>query len=128
NNAFSRAIPASVASPFRRRRPLHSAGVALSTPPASASPPFRRSRKLEKRISGVLEHATVDDLLILSYRFDGERVRDMESVRRIVTGFVEKKSRSVINYADFNQAPSPTVVRVAKTVDAYLHEIASDAW
>ncbi|KAK9054979.1 hypothetical protein SSX86_026058 [Deinandra increscens subsp. villosa] len=84
-------------------------------------------RKLEKRISAVLEHATVDDLLILSFRFDGERLRNTESVRRIVTGFVEKKSRSVINYADFNQAPSPTVVRVAKTVDAYLHEIASDA-
>ncbi|KAI3810903.1 hypothetical protein L1987_20549 [Smallanthus sonchifolius] len=73
-------------------------------------------RKLEKQISAILEHATVDDLLILSLRFDGERLRDMESVRRIVMGFVEKeKSRS-----------SDAMLRVAKTIDAYLSEIARD--
>ncbi|XP_076934992.1 root phototropism protein 2-like [Bidens hawaiensis] len=75
-------------------------------------------KKLEKLISAVLEHVTVDDLLILSSRFDGKRLRDLESVRRIVKGFVEKEKS--------NQAPSRAMVSVAKTVDAYLHEIARD--
>ncbi|XP_076944651.1 root phototropism protein 2-like [Bidens hawaiensis] len=73
-------------------------------------------KKLEKLISAVLEHVTVDDLLILTSRFDGERLHDLESVRRIVKGFMEKEKR--------NQAPSREMVRVAKTVDAYLHQIA----
>ncbi|KAL3510678.1 hypothetical protein ACH5RR_030079 [Cinchona calisaya] len=51
--------------------------------------------ELEKRISAILEHVTVDDLLVLSFTYDGERLFDLESVR------------------------------VAKNVDVYLGEIAS---
>ncbi|XP_076940110.1 root phototropism protein 2-like [Bidens hawaiensis] len=83
-------------------------------------------KQLEKRISAILEHVTVDDLLVLSYTFDGERLFDLESVRRIISGFVEKeKSVSVFNGGDFRDVASTAMLRVAKTVDAYLGEIAT---
>ncbi|KAF5796057.1 putative Root phototropism protein [Helianthus annuus] len=84
-------------------------------------------KQLEKRISAILEHVTVDDLLVLSYTFDGERLFDLESVRRIISGFVEKeKSVSVFNGGDFREPSLTTaMLRVAKTVDAYLGEIAT---
>ncbi|KAI7738471.1 hypothetical protein M8C21_031600, partial [Ambrosia artemisiifolia] len=84
-------------------------------------------KQLEKRISAILEHVTVDDLLVLSYTFDGEQLFDLESVRRIISGFVEKeKSVSVFNGGDFREPSSSTaMLRVAKTVDAYLGEIAT---
>ncbi|XP_024981576.1 root phototropism protein 2 [Cynara cardunculus var. scolymus] len=85
-------------------------------------------KQLEKRISAMLEHVTVDDLLVLSYTFDGETLYDLESVRRIISGFVEKeKSVSVFNGGDFREISSTAVLRVAKTVDAYLGEIATVA-
>ncbi|PWA71815.1 phototropic-responsive NPH3 family protein [Artemisia annua] len=83
-------------------------------------------KQLEKRITAMLEHVTVDDLLVLSYTFDGERLFDLESVRRIISGFVEKeKSVSVFNGGDFREVSSTAMLRVAKTVDAYLGEIAT---
>ncbi|KAK1571720.1 hypothetical protein Q3G72_021869 [Acer saccharum] len=82
--------------------------------------------ELEKRISAILEHVTVDDLLVLSFTYDGERLFDLESVRKIVGGFVEKeKSMAVFSGGDFREACSPAMHRVAKTVDAYLGEIAT---
>ncbi|KAG2332917.1 hypothetical protein Bca52824_004097 [Brassica carinata] len=73
--------------------------------------------EVEKRISAVLEHVTVDDLLIPSFTYDGERLLDLESVRRIISGFVEKeKSKGLC---------SVSLQRVAKTVDSYLAEIAT---
>ncbi|KAF5759368.1 putative Root phototropism protein [Helianthus annuus] len=63
-------------------------------------------KKLEKLISPCLEHVTVDDLLILC---------DVESVRRMVIRFMEREKNKLV------------MVRVAKTVDAYLHEISKDA-
>lgn len=82
--------------------------------------------ELEKRISAILEHVTVDDLLVLSFTYDGERLFDLESVRRIISGFVEKeKSVAVFNGGDFREVCSTAIQRVAKTVDAYLGEIAT---
>ncbi|XP_031248088.1 root phototropism protein 2-like [Pistacia vera] len=82
--------------------------------------------ELEKRISSILEHVTVDDLLILSFTYDGEGLFDLESVRRIISGFVEKeKSMAVFSGGDFREACSTVMHRVAKTVDAYLGEIAA---
>ncbi|GMI88866.1 ROOT PHOTOTROPISM 2 [Hibiscus trionum] len=82
--------------------------------------------ELEKRISLILEHVTVDDLLVLSFTYDGERLLDLDSVRRIISGFVEKeKSMAVFNGGDFREVSSSAVQRVAKTVDAYLAEIAT---
>ncbi|KAJ8563732.1 hypothetical protein K7X08_037181 [Anisodus acutangulus] len=82
--------------------------------------------ELEKRISAILEHVTVDDLLVLSFTYDGERLFDLESVRRIISGFIEKeKSVAVFNGGDFGEVCSTAMQRVAKTVDAYLGEIAT---
>lgn len=82
--------------------------------------------ELEKRISAILEHVTVDDLLVLSFTYDGERLFELDSVRRIVAGFVEKeKSMAVFNGGDFRDPCSTALQRVAKTVDAYLSEIAT---
>lgn len=82
--------------------------------------------ELEKRISAILEHVTVDDLLVLSFTYDGERLFDLDSVRRIISGFVEKeKSVAVFNGGDFQEVCSTAMQRVAKTVDAYLGEIAA---
>lgn len=82
--------------------------------------------ELEKRISAILEHVTVDDLLVSSYTYDGERLFDLESVRRIISGFVEKeKNVAIFNGGDFKEVCSAATLRVAKTVDAYLGEIAT---
>ncbi|XP_048227032.1 root phototropism protein 2 [Ricinus communis] len=82
--------------------------------------------ELEKRISAILEHVTVDDLLVLSFTYDGERLFDLESVRKIISGFVEKeKSMAVFSGGDFKDTCSAAMQRVAKTVDAYLGEIAT---
>ncbi|XP_038896375.1 root phototropism protein 2 [Benincasa hispida] len=82
--------------------------------------------ELEKRISMVLEHLTVDDLLMLSFTYDGERLVELESIRRIILGFVEReKSVAVFNAGDFKEICSVSMQRVAKTVDAYLGEIAT---
>ncbi|KAL0844074.1 hypothetical protein Bca101_017320 [Brassica carinata] len=73
--------------------------------------------EVEKRISAVLDHVTVDDLLIPSFTYDGERLLDLDSVRRIISDFVEKeKSKGLC---------SVSLQRVAKTVDSYLAEIAT---
>lgn len=82
--------------------------------------------ELEKRISMILEHVTADDLLVLSFTYDGERLLDLESVRRIISGFVEReKSVAVFNAGDFKEVSSVSLQRVAKTIDAYLGEIAT---
>ncbi|CAK9167165.1 unnamed protein product [Ilex paraguariensis] len=82
--------------------------------------------ELEKRISVILEHVTVDDLLVVSHTYDGEGLFDLESVRRIISGFMEKeKSMAVFNGGDFREVCSTAMQRVAKTVDAYLGEIAT---
>ncbi|KAJ1422955.1 NPH3 domain [Sesbania bispinosa] len=67
----------------------------------------------------------MDDLLVLSFTYDGDKLFDLESVRRIVSGFVEKeKSAAVFTPGDFRDSCSASLQRVAKTVDAYLAEIA----
>ncbi|GAU44747.1 hypothetical protein TSUD_246400 [Trifolium subterraneum] len=90
-----------------------------------ASSPCKR--ELEKRISEILEHVTVNDLLVLSFTYDGERLLDLDSIRRIISTFVEKeKSTTVFNSGStFGENCSAAMQRVAKTVDAYLAEIAS---
>ncbi|CAI0431398.1 unnamed protein product [Linum tenue] len=84
--------------------------------------------ELEKRISAILEHVMVDDLLVLSFTYDGERLFDLESVRRIISGFVDKeKNMGVFNGGNFRESYSTATQKVAKTVDAYLGEIATHA-
>ncbi|CAJ2640530.1 root phototropism protein 2-like isoform X1 [Trifolium pratense] len=82
--------------------------------------------ELEKRISAILEHVTVDDLLVMSFSYDGEKLFDLESVRRIVSVFVEKdKNTAVFTPGELIQPCSAAMHRVAKTVDIYLGEIAA---
>ncbi|GAB4837630.1 ATPase of 26S proteasome regulatory subunit 4 [Ancistrocladus abbreviatus] len=84
--------------------------------------------ELEKHISAILEHVTVDDLLVLSFSYDGESLFDLESVRRIILGFVAKeKSVDVFNGGNLKEVYSTAMQRVAKTVDSYLGEIATYA-
>lgn len=82
--------------------------------------------EVEKRISMVLEHLSVDDLLAMSFTYDGERLVELESIRRIILGFVEReKSVAVFNAGDLKEVCSVSLQRVGKTVDAYLGEIAT---
>lgn len=82
--------------------------------------------ELEKRISAILEHVTVDDLLLLSFSYDGERLSDLDTVRRIILLFVaSEKSSGVFNVGDFREVCSAVMQRVARTIDAYLGEIAT---
>ncbi|AES70801.1 putative Root phototropism protein [Medicago truncatula] len=82
--------------------------------------------ELEKRISAILEHVTVDDLLVMSFSYDGEKLFDLESVRRIISVFVEKeKNTAVFTPGELKQSFSVPMLRVAKTVDMYLAEIAA---
>lgn len=81
-------------------------------------------KELEKRVSSILEHVTVDDLLILSFSYDGERLFDLESVRRIISAFVEKEKSVAVFSGDFQEVCSAPTERVVKMVDAYLGEIA----
>ncbi|GMH24673.1 hypothetical protein Nepgr_026516 [Nepenthes gracilis] len=77
--------------------------------------------ELEKRISATLEHVTVNDLLILSFTYDGEGLFDLESMRRIIAGSVEKERNvNVFNGGNFKEVYSIAMQQVAKTVDAYL--------
>ncbi|KAL2486761.1 putative root phototropism protein 2-like [Abeliophyllum distichum] len=53
-------------------------------------------------------------------------VKEVESIRRIISGFVEKeKSMAVFNGGDFRDVCSTAMLRVAKIVDAYLGEIST---
>ncbi|KAJ7964331.1 BTB/POZ-like protein [Quillaja saponaria] len=82
--------------------------------------------ELEKRISKILEHVTVGDLLVLSFTYDGERLFDLDSVGKIISGFVEKeKSVAVFNAGDVKEVCSSAMQKVAKIVDSYLGEIAT---
>ncbi|GMH07979.1 hypothetical protein Nepgr_009819 [Nepenthes gracilis] len=82
--------------------------------------------ELEKRISAILEHVTVNDLLVLSFTYDGEGLFDLESVRRIISGSVAKERNvDVFNGGNFKEVYSTAMQQVAKTVDAYLGEIAT---
>ncbi|GMH21536.1 hypothetical protein Nepgr_023378 [Nepenthes gracilis] len=82
--------------------------------------------ELEKRISAILELVTVNDLLVLSFTYDGEGLFDLESVRRIISGTVAKERNvDVFNGGNFKEVYSTAIQQVAKTVEAYLGEIAT---
>lgn len=85
----------------------------------------RCKTELEKRISMILEHVTIDDLMVLSFTVDGAGLFDLESVRKVISGFVEReKSVAIFNAGE---VCSNAMFRVVKTIDAYLGEIATYA-
>ncbi|KAJ3680965.1 hypothetical protein LUZ60_015454 [Juncus effusus] len=84
---------------------------------------------LEKRITSLLETVTLNDLLLITLDMSGERIADLDSVRRIISEFVEKESRSNLGGILYGAAPvlcSETLQNVAKVVDAFVGEIATD--
>ncbi|KAL9664593.1 hypothetical protein QQ045_019998 [Rhodiola kirilowii] len=83
--------------------------------------------ELQKRISAIFEQVTVDDLLQLSFTYDnGEAIVDLEVVRKIISGFVDKdKNMAVFSGSSFKETCSLAMQRVARTVDSYLGEIAT---
>lgn len=91
---------------------------------------------LERRIGSQLDIATLDDLLIPSFRHDSDTLFDVDTVHRILVNFSqqdasddddEDEDGSVFE-SDGLDSPSETALfKVSKLVDNYLAEIAPDA-
>ncbi|KAJ8534579.1 hypothetical protein K7X08_016307 [Anisodus acutangulus] len=90
---------------------------------------------LERRIGSELDIATLDDLLIPSFRNAGDTLFDVETVHRILVNFSQLEDSdedmedvSVFESDSPTNSPSQTALfKVAKLVDNYLAEIAPDA-
>ncbi|KAG8371737.1 hypothetical protein BUALT_Bualt13G0119200 [Buddleja alternifolia] len=90
---------------------------------------------LERRIGSQLDIATLDDLLIPSFRHAGDTLFDVETVHRILINFSQQDDSeedmddgSVFESDSPTRSPSQTALfKVAKLVDSYLAEIAPDA-
>ncbi|KAM7270742.1 hypothetical protein ACFE04_029956 [Oxalis oulophora] len=89
---------------------------------------------LERRIGSQLDIATLDDLLIPSFRHAGDTLFDVDTVHRILASFSQQDDSdeemeddvSIFEY-DSPRSPSQTALfKVAKLVDNYLAEIAPD--
>ncbi|XP_041008810.1 BTB/POZ domain-containing protein At5g48800 [Juglans microcarpa x Juglans regia] len=89
---------------------------------------------LERRIGSQLDIATLDDLLIPSFRDAGDTLFDVDTVHRILVNFSQQddseddmEDASVFE-SDSPHSPSQSALfKVAKLVDNYLAEIAPDA-
>lgn len=89
---------------------------------------------LERRIGAQLDIATLDDLLIPSFRHAGDTLFDVDTVHRILVNFsqLEDSEDDMDDMSAFESdgphSPSQTaLIKVAKLVDNYLAEIAPDA-
>ncbi|CAL9096790.1 unnamed protein product [Musa textilis] len=87
-------------------------------------------RELEQRASASLDQATVADLLTVSLDFAGERIVDLDSARRIVASFAEREARggggALYGGGGGVACCSAAVQKVARTVDGFVGEIATD--
>ncbi|GLT24964.1 hypothetical protein SLA2020_001230 [Shorea laevis] len=89
---------------------------------------------LERRIGSQLDVATLDDLLIPSFRHAGDTLFDVDTVQRILVNFSQQDASdddlddASVFESDSPRSPSQTALfKVAKLVDNYLAEIAPDA-
>lgn len=89
---------------------------------------------LERRIGSQLDVATLDDLLIPSFRHAGDTLFDVDTVHRILINFFQQDDSdedledASLFESDSPPSPSQTaLVKVSKLVDNYLAEIAPDA-
>ncbi|KAL1198896.1 BTB/POZ domain-containing protein [Cardamine amara subsp. amara] len=88
---------------------------------------------LERRIGSQLDMATLDDLLIPSFRHSGDTLFDIDTVHRILVNFSQQggdDSEDEESVFECNSPHSPSqsaMFKVAKLVDNYLAEIAPDA-
>ncbi|KAK7350214.1 hypothetical protein VNO77_08492 [Canavalia gladiata] len=90
---------------------------------------------LERRIGSQLDVATLDDILIPSFKHAGDTLFDVDTVHRILVNFCQQddseeddpEDASVFE-SDSPRSPSQTaLVKVSKLVDNYLAEITPDA-
>lgn len=89
---------------------------------------------LERRIGSQLDIATLDDLLIPSFRHAGDTLFDIDTVHRILVNFSQQDdSDEDMGDESFFESDSPplpsqtALFKVSKLVDNYLAEIAPDA-
>ncbi|KAK6163738.1 hypothetical protein DH2020_000602 [Rehmannia glutinosa] len=89
---------------------------------------------LERRIGSQLDVATLDDLLIPSFRHAGDTLFDVDSVHRILVNFCQQDdSEEDLDDGSLFESDSPSspsqsaLFKVSKLVDNYLTEIAPDA-
>ncbi|KAF8388399.1 hypothetical protein HHK36_027067 [Tetracentron sinense] len=89
---------------------------------------------LERRIGSQLDLATLDDLLMPSFRHAGDTLFNVDTVHRILVNFSQQEDSeddmedSSAYDSDGPQSPSHiSLLKVAKLVDNYLAEIAADA-
>ncbi|KAI4365753.1 hypothetical protein MLD38_021713 [Melastoma candidum] len=92
---------------------------------------------LERRIASRLEMASLDDLLIPSFKHSGDTLFDVDTVHRILVNFSQQEvsdedDDDMVDGSVFEsnspRSPSQTALyKVAKLVDNYLAEIAPDA-
>ncbi|KAL0914903.1 hypothetical protein M5K25_015292 [Dendrobium thyrsiflorum] len=71
-------------------------------------------RDLERRISASLDQVAVGDLMAIAFDYSGQRLADLDSIRRIVTGFAEREVAGAV------------AQRTARVVDAFVAEIATE--
>ncbi|PIN10954.1 hypothetical protein CDL12_16444 [Handroanthus impetiginosus] len=88
---------------------------------------------LERRIGSQLDVATLDDLLIPSFRHAGDTLFDVDVVHRILVNFSQQEDseedvdNNSLFESDSPSSPSQTALfKVSKLVDNYLAEIAPD--
>ena len=89
---------------------------------------------LERRIGSQLDIATLDDLLIPSFRHAGDTLFDVDTVHRILVNFSQQddsdEDMDDASVFESESPPSPSqtaLFKVSKLVDNYLAEIAPDA-
>ncbi|KAK6937650.1 BTB/POZ domain [Dillenia turbinata] len=89
---------------------------------------------LERRIGSHLDIASLDDLLIPSFRHAGDTLFDVDTIHRILINFSQQEDSEddMVDTSVFESesphSPSQTaLLKVAKLVDNYLAEIAPDA-
>ncbi|XP_052170392.1 BTB/POZ domain-containing protein At5g48800 [Diospyros lotus] len=90
---------------------------------------------LERRIGSQLDMATLDDLLIPSFRHAGDTLFDVDTVHRILINFSQQDDSEEDDMEDGSlfesdspHSPSQSALyKVSKLVDNYLAEIAPDA-
>ncbi|KAK4792493.1 hypothetical protein SAY86_022928 [Trapa natans] len=85
---------------------------------------------LERAVGMQLELATLDSLLIPSYSSESDTLYDTDTVERVVHYFVSSESKLTAfspSMDDTGMSPSSgPFAKVAKLIDAYLAEVASD--
>ncbi|XP_043694730.1 BTB/POZ domain-containing protein At5g03250 [Telopea speciosissima] len=96
-----------------------------------ASPSCREN--LEKRVGAQLDQATLDDLLIPNMGYSVETFHDIDCVQRILDHYMSVdhaaagSSPCIVDESQLEGSPSLTpITMVAKLVDEYLAEVASD--